>query len=156
WGNRLPALPADRDDDDGGGRVMRHLAAYRAHPEMGEPPAATGAEDHQVGVVRGVDHLLGRYTADRAHGHRCGSRRADRIDHLLGDLFRRLAHLVRFSLVRRVDLLAARPRVARYLLDGKHGQGGVPEPRLLDRPFKYLPRVFRAINADNDSRHGLL
>ena len=48
--------------------MVRDLAADRTHQEAGEPAAAAGPHDEQVGVTGSLDEFFGHISGDRAHG----------------------------------------------------------------------------------------
>src|SRR5271165_4117360 len=60
-------LATPGDNHDGAFRVVRDLAAHRAHEGPGEPPAAAGPHDEHVGVTRGPDEFFRYVPGGRAH-----------------------------------------------------------------------------------------
>src|ERR1017187_2946749 len=60
--------PAGRDDHDRAVGMLSHLAAHRAHHQLGEATYAAGSDDQHVGATRGVDELPGGEAHDGPDG----------------------------------------------------------------------------------------
>src|SRR5215469_6038316 len=81
-------------DHDRTGRVVRDLAAHRAHQEPGKPAAAASPHDEHVGAIRGIDEFFRSIPRDHTHG----------------DLGQRSVNFVRDAVH---ELLSRRPRKLR-------------------------------------------
>src|ERR1022692_563201 len=60
--------PAGRNDHDRAVGMLSHLAAHRAHHQLGEATYAAGSDDQHVGATRGVDELPGGEAHDGPDG----------------------------------------------------------------------------------------